>query len=394
MWTKQARLRAMDPCIWLLDASTYIFRAYYSTASRAGGPPVMSTSDGLPTNALLVFTQMLRRLIRRYNPEYMAIVFDHPDPTFRKEKFPAYKANRGETPEDLIPQFPYFRPIAEALGLVCVDCPAFEADDIIATLVRHAQTNQWESVIVSSDKDLYQLLTGGVHMLDEPKRRWVDDSVIDKTFGVHAHLVTQVQGLMGDATDNIPGVPGIGPKRASKLIKTYGTLEQVYTHVSELKGKLRDNLETHKNDAFLSRELATLRLDTPISTALAEYAVQDHDPERVETLFTTLEFHHLLREFRQLDADVLQMPHTVDSPPGNALEPSEPHPAENDHPTTIPDVEDRPVAAPTIQPADKSDTPPSAPSPVQASARTPPAEQLLLPLAGTTPQPLSNAPGS
>gem|GEM_PF-3611141 len=385
----------MDPCIWLLDASTYIFRAYYSTASRPGGPPVMSTADGLPTNALLVFTQMLRRLVRRYNPEHMAIVFDHRDPSFRKVKYPAYKANRGATPEDLIPQFPYFRPIAEALGLVCVECAEFEADDIIATLASHAQANQWESVIVSSDKDLYQLLTGGVHMLDEPKKQWVDDSIIDKTFGVHAHQVTEVQGLMGDATDNIPGVPGIGPKRASKLIHTYGSLEQVYAHLSELKGKLRENLETYKNDAFLSRELATLRLDTPISTALDGYAVQDHDPDLIETVFTTLEFHHLLREFRRLESDVLHMPHTVDSPPSSSLEPSEsvqPTLAENDSPAGHPEIEDGPAAGTPVPHAEVSETPPSVPSPVNTPAQ--PAEQLLLPLAGTLPSSAPNAHGS
>jgi len=307
--------------IWLVDASTYIFRAYFSTA-RPGGPPIMRTTDGLPTNAVRVFTQMLRRLMRRHNPDYAAIVFDRPEPSFRKELFPDYKANRSEPPEDLVPQFPFFRPIAEALGLPCVDYVGFEADDIIATLVHQAKRAGWEAVIVSSDKDLYQLLFDGIHMLDEPKQRWIDQQIVLDRFGVSPDKVVEVQGLMGDSVDNIPGVPGVGPKRASHLIQKYGSLEGVYQHIDEVKGKLRENLENHKDAAYKSRTLASLRLDVPITMQLDEYRVRDYHHDMLEHLCNTLQFKGLYNALVATQPDIRDMPHTVLGASKPAAEPA------------------------------------------------------------------------
>ncbi|HIA03443.1 MAG TPA: hypothetical protein EYN66_16310 [Myxococcales bacterium] len=291
-----AAMSAERTRIFLLDASTYIFRAFHSTQPRDGSRG-FTNSKGLPTNALLVFTNMLRKLVREEKCTHFACVFDHSDTTFRNERYDQYKANRKETPADLKLQFPYFRTIVKGLGLTTVEMPGFEADDVIATLAVRSTEKGWDTVIVSSDKDLYQLMNETVVVYDTMKNAWIDNEAVDKKFGVVPHLVQEVQGFIGDPVDNIPGVPGVGPKTASKLINQYGSLEGVYEHISEIKGKLRENLEEFKDDAFMSRELATLVQDLPLIETLDSMTVKEADKEALTVLFGELEFKSLLREF-------------------------------------------------------------------------------------------------
>jgi DNA polymerase-1 len=282
--------------IFLLDASTYIFRAFHSTQPRDGSRG-FTNSRGLPTNALLVFTNMIRKLVREQKCTHFAAVFDHSDKSFRNDRYDLYKANRKETPDDLKLQFPYFRPIVEGLGLTPIEKPGFEADDVIATLATQAKAAGWDAVIVSSDKDLYQLMNDHVHVFDTMKDVWIDLEIVDKKFGVTPDLVQEVQGLIGDPVDNIPGVPGVGPKTASKLINEYGSLEGLYAHIDALKGKLKENLVNYRDDAFMSRELATLISDVELDKAVSDMAVRDADNVALTTLFTELEFKSLLREY-------------------------------------------------------------------------------------------------
>jgi DNA polymerase-1 len=350
--------------IYLLDASTYIFRAYYST--RGSHRADLTTAAGLPTNALLVFTHMFRRLVRRSEPSYFACVFDAGAKSFRNDRYPLYKANRSETPEDLIPQFPYFGPIVEALGFQCIQRENYEADDVIATLARQAQEQGWEAVIISSDKDLYQLLGEQVHLYDTMKERWADQDVVLAKFGVEPGLVTQVQGLIGDAVDNIPGVPGVGPKTAAKLITEHGSIEGVYEAISQIRGKLQERLINHREDAFLSRELATLITDLELDKSLEDFAVTEPDHSAAVALFEELEFRSLLREF-----DLAMEPSPVSGEPQNASSksPAAPKP--------------QPVAAPQAAPEPKPPAPRTPTAPAIQGA------QLSLPLAMAVSTPVS-----
>ena len=285
------------PKLYLLDASTYIFRAFHSTQPRAGFAGGLSTSKGLPTNALLVFTNMLRKLVKTEKPDYFACVFDKSDRTFRSELYPAYKGTRSETPPDLVPQFPYFQPIAAGLGLAVLELDGFEADDIIATLAGRAREYGVEAVIVSSDKDLMQLLGSHVRMYDSMKDQWVGLEQVQEKFGVAPNKVVEVQGLIGDTVDNIPGVKGVGPKTASKLIEQYGTLEGVYENLDAIQGKLKERLTEDRASAFLSRELARLRADAPVTHDLESLKLREPNRPALAALFQELEFKTLLREF-------------------------------------------------------------------------------------------------
>lgn len=285
--------------LYLLDASNYIFRAFHSTSPAAGGS-AMTTSNGLPTNAILVFTNMVRKLLREHEPTHFAAVFDvRGTKTFRHEKYTEYKANRKATPSELKVQFPYFRPLVKALGLHVVEKPGYEADDVIATLCEQAKAEGLEAVIVSSDKDLYQLLTTGVQMYDGMKDRWIELEHVMKKFHVGPEKVLEVQALIGDSVDNIPGIRGIGPKTAAKLVTTYGGLEGIYEHVEELKGKQKERIIEGREDAFLSRELAALHSDVELGEIkLESYRRAEVDLEALLPLLSELEFRSLQREYR------------------------------------------------------------------------------------------------
>src|SRR5262245_28127064 len=223
--------------VFLVDGSSYIFRASHAL------PPRSRKSDGLQVNAVLGFCNMLWKLLRDMNPEkqptHLAVVFDKSERTFRTEMYPDYKAHRPDPPDDLRPQFPLIREAVRAFDIPCLEQGGFEADDLIATYVRQARDAGAVATIVASDKDLMQLVTDGVVMFDSMKDRWIGIPEVIEKFGVPPDKVIEVQALIGDSTDNVPGVPGIGVKTAAQLIGEYGDLETLLARAGEIKQEKR-----------------------------------------------------------------------------------------------------------------------------------------------------------
>ncbi len=276
--------------IYIVDGSSYIFRAFYAIRS-------LSTSKGLPTNAVYGFTQMLLKLIKDENPEFLVMVFDSDKPTFRKEFYEEYKANRERPPDDLLPQFDYIKKVVRALNIPMLETPGYEADDIIATLARKVVPKGTPVVIVTGDKDLMQLVDDRVILLDTMRDKKTGVEGVKDKFGVAPEQVVDVLALMGDSSDNIPGVPGIGPKGASQLIQQFGSLEKLYERLVEVKGKKGEDLKANKEMAFLSKRLATLHDDVPLQIIYEDCRRREHQQEECQKLFTELEFHALLEEY-------------------------------------------------------------------------------------------------
>jgi len=273
-----------EPCedeLYLVDGSGFIFRAYFAMAYSGRGD--MTNPDGVPVSAVFGFTQMLLKLIKDYDAPYMAVVFDPPGGSFRNDIYPEYKANRDAPPDDLIPQFPLVRDATRAFDIPAVEAKGYEADDLIAAYAKRATEMGKKVVIVSSDKDLMQLVSDNVRMLDPMKNKWIGvDEVIEK-FGVPPNKVTDVQALAGDSTDNIPGVPGIGIKTAAQLIEEYGDLHTLLERASEIKQpKRREKLMTHADDARISEKLVTLDCDAPIPMPIED--MKTHDPDKPELM--------------------------------------------------------------------------------------------------------------
>lgn len=286
---------AQPPCVYLLDGSSYIFRAFFAL-------PSLSNASGLPTNAIYGFTNMILKFLKTYRPEHLAVVLDAGRETFRNQIYKEYKSNRPEAPPDLIPQFPYIRKVLEAMNIAVLELAGYEADDLIATLTKHFSTRGIEVIIVSGDKDLMQLVGDGIKLLDSGKDKWIGVDGVKEKFGVAPDKVVEVMGLMGDSSDNIPGVKGIGEKTAIALIQRYHSLENLYDHLHELettglKGveRIRNALAAGKDTAFLSRELATVRADVPIQVELEQLHYRGWYKERLQELFTELGFTQLLK---------------------------------------------------------------------------------------------------
>jgi DNA polymerase-1 len=282
--------------LFLIDGSAYIFRAFFAI------PATLKNSAGLPTNAIFGFTNILLKFLKQYKPEYVAVALDAGRKTFRNEMLAEYKDNRPEAPAELVPQFPYFRKVLDALNLPLLELPGYEADDIIATLCTRLSEQGREIVVVSSDKDLMQLVTDGIKLLDSAKDRWIGKEEVKEKFGVAPEQVIEVMGLMGDPVDNIRGVKGIGEKTASALIQQFQSLENLYARLDEieqmkLRGakKVRENLEKGKDDAFLSRSLATAKRDVPLETRLEDLKFTGFDLDKSRALFTELEFSNLIK---------------------------------------------------------------------------------------------------
>jgi len=284
-----------SPRLFLIDGSSYIFRAFFAI-------PPLSNAAGLPTNAIYGFTNILLKLLKQYRPEYVVVALDAGRETFRNEMFADYKSNRPEAPPELIPQFPYFRKVLDGLNVSLLELPGYEADDIIATLCDRMADKGCELVVVSSDKDLMQLVTDGIKLLDSAKDRWIGAEEVKGKFGVEPEKVVEVMGLMGDPVDNIPGVKGIGEKTAIALIQQFQSLENLYDHLHELEpmklrgaARVRDLLEKDKHNAFLSRALATVNRDVPIDVGLEQLKFTGFDQEKLRSLFTELAFTNLLK---------------------------------------------------------------------------------------------------
>lgn len=284
-----------NPRLFLVDGSSYIFRAFFAL-------PPLTNSAGLPTNAIYGFINMMLKFIKQHQPQYLGVVLDAGRETFRNELFADYKGNRPEAPPDLIPQFPYIRKALEALNLPLLELQGYEADDLIATLCNTLSSQAYELIVVSSDKDLMQLVTDGVKLLDSAKDRWIGAQEVKAKFGVEPEKIVEVMGLMGDAVDNIPGVKGIGEKTAIALIQQFGSLENLFEHLDELEktklrgaARIRTALEKGKRDAFLSRDLATARIDVPIQVTIDQLRFRNPDGDKLRALFLELEFTNLLK---------------------------------------------------------------------------------------------------
>ncbi len=288
-------MTGQTPRLFLIDGSSYIFRAFFAI-------PPLNHSTGLPTNAIFGFTNFLLKFIKQYQPEYLVVALDAGRKTFRNDMLAEYKGNRPEAPADLIPQFPYFRKVLDGLNVPLLEMPGYEADDIIATLCDRMANKDCDRVVVSSDKDLMQLVTDGIKLLDSAKDRWIGATDVQEKFGVIPNRVIEVMGLMGDAVDNIPGVKGIGEKTAIALIQQFETLEKLYEQLDEVKtmklrgaARLRDLLEKGRDIAFLSRALATVKRDVPLDVRLEQLKFTGLDRQKARVLFTELEFTNMIK---------------------------------------------------------------------------------------------------
>jgi DNA polymerase I len=284
-----------SPRLFLIDSMSYIFRAYHAL-------PRLTNSKGQATHAVYGFNSMLRKLLATYRPEYVGAVFDLEGPTFRHETFADYKANRAETPEDLIEQIPLIRRLLEAMKIPVLAHQGYEADDVIGTLSRLAAEHDLEVFIISSDKDMLQLVGDRVRVLNPMKDDLVADApkVVELT-GVEPGRIPDLMALQGDAVDNIPGAPGIGPKGARELIQKYGSVEACLEHASEVAGKrYREALSNHRDQILLSKQLATIDTHVPVVLSLDEVQREEPDLEKLKQLYQELDFTSLLRELLPL----------------------------------------------------------------------------------------------
>jgi DNA polymerase I len=277
------------PTLYLIDGSSYIYRAYYAIRH-------LSSPKGFPTNALFGFTQMLLKVLKDRKPDHLAVVFDVGRRTFRTELYPEYKANRSAMPDDLVPQIAPIKEMVRAFNIPVLQKEGFEADDIIGAISRQCEAKGMNVVVVTGDKDLMQIVTEAVTLLDTMKDKATGIPEVLERFGVEPHLVVDILGLAGDSSDNIPGVPGIGEKTALKLIREFGTLDALLEKAGEVKGKNGERLREFSDQARLSRTLATIDLDTPIDYRYEDLVVSPPDMKRLAELFREYGFTTLMKE--------------------------------------------------------------------------------------------------
>ncbi|MEO0720630.1 MAG: DNA polymerase I [Pseudomonadota bacterium] len=288
-----------DSHLYLVDASAYIFRAYHAL------PPLTRASDGAPVGAVSGFCNMLFKLLEELKgddrPTHFACVFDKSAYTFRNDLYPDYKANRSEPPEDLRPQFPLVRQAALAFATHALELEGYEADDLIATYARQAEAKGARVTIVSSDKDLMQLVSDKVVMLDTMKNKTLGTEAVHEKFGVGPDKVIDIQALAGDSVDNVPGAPGIGVKTAAQLIDEYGDVETLLARAEEIKQpKRRQTLIDHADDVRISKTLVTLKDDVPVETPVEALAVADPDPKTLIAFLEEMEFRTITRRVREM----------------------------------------------------------------------------------------------
>jgi DNA polymerase-1 len=283
----------MSERFFILDGPGFLFRAYHAL-------PFLSTSRGVPSHAVFGMSTMLWKVLREDSPDYFAVAWDPPGPTFREEKFAAYKETRSPTPSDQRSQIPYVKTLFEALHLPVLEVPGFEADDVLGTVVERTRDLPIELVLVTSDKDMLQLVSPRVRVFSTTGRggdRVVfDEAAVKAKWGVEPAQIPDILALMGDSIDNIPGVPGVGEKTAVKLIGQFGGVERLYENLSLVPGKLRETLAANRKQALLSRELATVSTRVPIEVDLEAFRRRDPDWDRLRALWTEMEFYTLLRQ--------------------------------------------------------------------------------------------------
>ena len=280
------------PLLAVVDGSNYLYRAYY-------GIPSLTNSKGFPTNAIYGFTTMLMKLLRDLAPDYVVVAFDLKGPTQRHEAFLDYKAQRKPMPDDLIPQVDRIKDVVRGFSVSLLEKQGVEADDIIGTLAGQASTRGWRTAIISGDKDLMQLIDADVSMVDTMKDKTYDAAAVKEKFGVGPDKVVEILGLMGDASDNIPGIPGIGPKTAQRLIEEYGSVDAVIENAQNLRNlKLRESVSRFADQARLSRQLAVIDTHIDLDFRLEDAARKDPDKETLSRLFSEFEFSSLLQQVK------------------------------------------------------------------------------------------------
>ncbi len=276
--------------LYLVDVSSLFFRAFYAI-------PPLKTSKGLPTNALYGFISMSIKLLRENRPDYMVYCFDRKEPSFRHEIYEEYKANRSEMPEDLEPQMPYIRKITEVLGIKAIDRLGYEADDIIGTIAKFGERESLEVSIVSGDKDFAQLVSDRVSIYDTMKNVRYDRAGVLEKWGVTPEQMIDYLSIVGDTSDNIPGVHGVGPKGAQKLLHEYKTLEGIYENLASIKSEsVRNKFVESKKNAFVAKKLVTIVTDIDLELELEDLKLRPIDKENVKTLLEELEFDALAKK--------------------------------------------------------------------------------------------------
>src|SRR3954451_17755152 len=274
---------------YIVDGHAHIYRAYFAPFRDLQSP------SGEPTKATYVFSQMLLALIEQRRPDYLTMVIDSGDETvFRKEFFPQYKANRTAPPDDFHPQEQRILQIVKDVGVPIFAKPGFEADDLIATMARELCEEDFEVFLVTKDKDLRQTLTPCVHMYDPTADEVIDEKKLEEKVGYSPREAVEVQTLMGDAIDNVPGIPGVGEKTAAKLIKKYGSADAVLSHLDELTPKLRENFEKHGQNIPMARRLVTLKCDVDFDFNAQACRFQGLNPQALKQHFELLGFRNLL----------------------------------------------------------------------------------------------------
>ncbi|HEV2172988.1 MAG TPA: 5'-3' exonuclease H3TH domain-containing protein, partial [Nitrospira sp.] len=277
------------PTLYLIDASAYIYRAFFAL-------PALNNSKGLQTNAVYGFTTTLLKIIREHQPQGVAVAFDEKGPTLRHEEYKAYKAQRPPMPEGMSVQIPYVHRVVEALNIPALRQAGYEADDLIGTLACQAERAGYDVVIVTGDKDMFQLLTPHIRIYDPVKGKWFGEAECRERFGVEPGRVVEVMGLMGDSTDNIPGVKGIGEKTATKLIAQFGTIDELLRHVDEVTpARIKALLIEQGDNARLSRKLATIETQSPVEFHPELYRINPPHQDKLTDLLRELEFTTLLK---------------------------------------------------------------------------------------------------
>lgn len=277
--------------IYLIDGNSYIHRAYHAIHN-------LSNSKGIPTNAIFGFTRMLLKLMEERSPEYIAVILDAKGPTFRHELYKDYKATRPPMADDLVEQLPYIWSVIRGLNVRLIEMQGYEADDVIGTLAKRGEEKGFNVVIVTGDKDFRQIISPHISLWDTMKDKVTDYGTFLEEYGVEPGQVTDIMGLSGDSSDNVPGVPGVGEKTALGLIKEYGSMENLYTHVSEIsRKKLKENLEGSHADALLSKRLVTIDTKAPVQEEINDLKAGQPKNEELSRIFQELEFKGLWEQF-------------------------------------------------------------------------------------------------
>lgn len=285
----------------LIDGNSLLYRAYYATAYSGN---LMKTTKGVTTNALYAFTVMMMRVLEEYSFSHICVAFDAQTPTFRHQVYTGYKAGRRPTPPELIEQFPLSRKLLESLNIPYYELDHYEADDIIGTLAKRAQEEAFDAIdVITGDQDLLQLVSDKV-TVHLTKRGLTEIEAftpekVKEVYGINPKQVIDLKGLMGDNSDNIPGIPGIGPKTAMKLVAEYGTVENLIAHIDSFSGKLKERLEEHKDLALLSKKLATITQEAPLTIELDELTYRPFHYETILRFFNEYEFHSLIKRLNE-----------------------------------------------------------------------------------------------